>query len=226
MEPLSLPPLPEETFSELLAFGGIAEEQKRRMRLDAERLLKDAASFIAQLYEHLSRFPATAKVLGWEGRVREEELYLRRAIFGSWMARTIGVDTSKEFAHLLYRTGQVHAGHGEKRRHIPPGFVEVSYGVVQRYFAERSQEPGLWALYLSAQEEVMRQGYESARALQEGSILVRFEALGLARPHAWPVEVALGEGTVGEAFQKVLVYFPSLREVALEAFPQEEEREG
>lgn len=226
MEGLSLPPLPEETFAELLRFAGLGEEEKRRMRLDAERLLEGAAPFIAQVYDHLSRFPPTARALGWEGRVPEEELYLRRAVFGAWMARTIGVDTSSEFARFLYRTGQVHAGHGEKRRHIPPEFVGVSYGLVERYFAERSENPGLWAAYLSAQEEVMRRGYDSARALQEGAFQIRFEALGLAHPHARPVEVGLSLGTVKEAFAKVLVYFPSLREVALEALPAEEEEKG
>ncbi len=91
---LELPRLPEETFAELLAFGGLDEKARRAMRLEAERLLEGAAAFMAGVYDHLSRHPGTAKTLGWEGRVPEEELYVRRAFFGTWLARTIGVDTS------------------------------------------------------------------------------------------------------------------------------------
>ena len=116
---LELPPLPEETFAELLAFGGLDEKAKRAMRLEAERLLEGAAAFVAGVYDHLSRHPGTAKALGWEGRVPEEELYVRRAFFGAWLARTIGVDTSAEFAREVYRAGLWHGGLGPKRAHIP-----------------------------------------------------------------------------------------------------------
>ncbi len=109
---LDLPPLPEEVFRDLLAFGGLREEDKRAMRLDAERLLEGAASFVAGVYDHLSRHPGTARALGWEGRVPEEELYLRRAFFSAWLARTLGVDTSAEFAREVYRAGLWHGGLG------------------------------------------------------------------------------------------------------------------
>lgn len=89
------------------------------MRLDAERLLAEAASFVAGVYDHLSRHPSTAKALGWEGRVPEEELYLRRAFFAAWLARTLGVDTSREFAREVYRAGLWHGGLGPKRARIP-----------------------------------------------------------------------------------------------------------
>src|SRR2546426_1152619 len=96
---LDLPPPPEEVFADLLAFRGLGEE---------------AASFGAGVYAHLSRHPGTARALGWEGRVPEEELYLRRAFFSAWLARTLGVDTSGEFAREVYRAGLWHGGLGPK----------------------------------------------------------------------------------------------------------------
>jgi molybdopterin converting factor small subunit len=219
---LELPPLPEETFAELLAFGGLDERARRAMRLEAERLLEGAAAFVAGVYDHLSRHPGTAKALGWEGRVPEDELYVRRAFFGAWLARTIGVDTSAEFAREVYRAGLWHGGLGPKRAHIPPEYVGLSFAMVARYVAERVGDVRPWLVYLSAQEEVMRKGYEAAMALKEGGARVRFQALGLAHP-AQPEPLELRAATAGEALAKVLAVNPGLRDVALEGAPGEEE---
>jgi molybdopterin converting factor small subunit len=219
---LELPPLPEETFAELLAFGGLDEKARRAMRLEAERLLEGAAAFVAGVYDHLSRHPGTAKALGWEGRVPEEELYVRRAFFGAWLARTIGVDTSAEFAREVYRAGLWHGGLGPKRARIPPEYVGLSFAMVARYVAERVGDVRPWLVYLSAQEEVMRKGYEAAMALKEGGARVRFQALGLAHP-AQPDPLELRAAMAGEALAKVLAVNPGLRDVALEGVPDEEE---
>jgi hypothetical protein len=219
---LDLPPLPEEAFADLLAFGGLDKETQRAMRLEAERLLEGAAAFVAGVYDHLSRHPGTAKALGWEGRVPEDELYVRRAFFGAWLARTIGVDTSAEFAREVYRAGLWHGGLGPKRAHIPPEYVGLSFAMVARYVAERVGDVRPWLVYLSAQEEVMRKGYEAAMALKEGGARVRFQALGLAHP-AQPDPLELRAATAGEALAKVLAVNRGLRDVALEAVPDEEE---
>ncbi|GGN04421.1 hypothetical protein GCM10007092_18660 [Thermus composti] len=219
---LDLPPLPEEVFRDLLAFGGLGEAEKRAMRLDAERLLAEAASFVAQVYDHLSRHPGTARALGWEGRVPEGELYLRRAFFSAWLARTIGVDTSAEFAREVYRAGLWHGGLGPKRAQIPPEYVGLSFAMVGRYVAERVRDARPWLVYLSAQEEVMRKGFDAALALKEGRMGVRFQALGLARP-AQPEPLSLRAGSVGEALGKVFAVNPALRDIALEPLPSEEE---
>ncbi|GAA6734395.1 hypothetical protein YIM1640_14660 [Thermus oshimai] len=220
---LDLPPLPEEVFRDLLAFGGLSEEVQRGMRLDAERLLEGAAAFVAGVYDHLSRHPGTARALGWEGRVPEEELYLRRAFFSAWLARTIGVDTSSEFAREVYRAGLWHGGLGPKRAHIPPEYVGLSFAMVGRYVAERVRDVRPWLVYLSAQEEVMRKGYEAALALGAGRVAVAFQALGLAHP-AQPGPLAFRvEGGVGEALAKVFAVNPALRDLALEPLFAEEE---
>lgn len=219
---LDLPPLPEEVFADLLAFGGLGEEEKRAMRLEAERLLEGAAAFVARVYDHLSRHPGTARALGWEGRAPEEELYTRRAFFSAWLARTIGVDTSKEFAREVYRAGLWHGGLGPKAAYIPPEYVGLSFAEVGRYVAERVRDVRPWLVYLAAQEEVMRKGFDAALALREGEGTVRFQALGLAQP-ALPRPLALGAGSVGEALFKVFAVNPGLRDLALEALPAEEE---
>ncbi|WP_018112086.1 protoglobin domain-containing protein [Thermus igniterrae] len=219
---LDLPPLPEEVFADLLAFGGLGEEARRAMRLDAERLLEGAAAFVARVYDHLSRHPGTARALGWEGRVPEEELYLRRAFFSAWLARTFGVDTSPEFAREVYRAGLWHGGLGPKAALIPPEYVGLAFAEVGRYVAERVGDVGPWLVYLAAQVEVMRKGFDAALALKEGRARVSFQALGLAYP-ALPKPVALQAGSVGEALGKVFAAHPALRDLALEALPAEEE---
>ncbi len=219
---LDLPPLPEEVFRDLLAFGGLGEAEKRAMRLDAERLLAEAASFVAGVYDHLSRHPGTAKALGWEGRVPEEELYLRRAFFAAWLARTLGVDTSREFAREVYRAGLWHGGLGPKRARIPPEYVGLSFAMVGRYVAERVGDVRPWLVYLSAQEEVMRKGFDAASALREGRAEVGFQAVGLAYP-AQPEPLFLRAESVGEALNKVFAVNPGLRDLALEGVASEEE---
>jgi len=218
---LELPPLPEEVFQDLLAFGGLSEEAKRAMRLDAERLLEGASRFVAEVYERLSRHPGTARALGWEGRVPEEELYLRRAFFAAWFARTLGVDTSAEFAREVYRAGLWHGGLGPKGAYIPPEYVGLSFAQVGRYVAERVGDVRPWLVYLSAQEEVMRKGFDAALALREGEVSVRFQALGLAYP-ALPKPLCLRAANVEEALCKVYAAFPALRDVSLEPLFAEE----
>lgn len=219
---LDLPPLPEEKLADLLAFGGLDEAGQRAMRLDAERLLRDAASFVAEVYDRLSRHPGTARALGWEGRIPEEELYLRRAFFAAWFSRTLGVDTSAQFARELHRAGLWHGGLGPKGAFVPPEYVGLSFALVGRYVAERSTDVRPWMIYLAAQEEVMRQGFEAALSLREGWIGVRLQALGLAHP-ALPRPLALRAGNVGEALYKAFTANPALRDLALESFPGEEE---
>ena len=219
---LALPPLPEERFDRYLAFAGIGEEAKRAMHEDAEALLERAAGWVKQAYDALARFPETAKALGWESRVPEDELRIRRTFFSAWIARTIGVDTSREFARYLHRAGRVHAGYGPERRFVPPEWVALAYAFVLNAFAQvvPGERVGLWAGYLTAQEEVMRAGFEAAQELGRGRKVVRVEALGLARPALpEPIEVRLTGGTLAEALQKAFAFEPALVDQALERRP-------
>jgi len=219
---LELPPFPEEQFSKLLAFAGIDDEAKRQMHLDAEGLLERAADWIKAAYDALSRFPDTARALGWESRVPEDELKIRRTFFSAWMGRTIGVDTSREFARYLHLAGRVHAGYGPERRFVPPEWVSMAYAYVLNAFASvvDPSRIGLWAAYLAAQEEVMRRGFEAGMELKKGRVAVEFEALGIARPALKErLEVRLVHGTLKELLEKVFAFEPALADLALEAEP-------
>ncbi len=225
-----LPPLPEHQMREELAFVGIDEAAKRQMYLDGEPLLRHAAEWVAAAYDHLSRFAPTAKALGWEGRIPEDELYLRRTFFSGWMGRTIGVDTSDEFARYLFHAGRVHAGYGPDRRFVPPEWVSLSLTLVLRMFSTvvPAERLGLWSSYLGVQQEVMRAGFDAAMELEKGRTVIKVDALGLARPALpEPLEVRLPQGaTVLDAVLKVFAFRPELRDVALEPVQDAEEHAG
>lgn len=222
-----LPAAPEAAFGRYLAFVGLDARAKRHMREDTEALLERSTSWVRRVYQHLSDFDETRAVLGWQGRLSEEQLRVRRQFFGGWLARTIGVDTSAEFARELYRTGQVHAGHGPERRHVPEDYVGLAFGLVLGFFAEvvPASRLGFWQGYLAAQQEVMRNGFHSALVLGAGSLEVDLEALGLAY-EALPerLGVHLETGLLCEAVEKALVYLPALREVGLEPVPSTHEQ--
>jgi len=225
-----LPPTPEAMMREQLAFVGLDEAAKRQMYLDGEPLLANAADWVAAAYDHLSRFAPTAKALGWEGRIPEDELYLRRTFFSGWIGRTIGVDTSDEFARYLFHAGRVHAGYGPDRRFVPPEWVSLSLTLILRMFSAvvPAERLGLWASYLGVQQEVMRAGFDAAVDLEKGRTLIKVDALGLARPALpEPLEVRLPQGgTVLEAVRKVFAFRPELRDIALEPVQDAEEHAG
>ncbi len=228
-EILDLPQLPETQMREQLAFVGLNEAAKREMYLDGEPLLAHAADWVAAAYDHLSRYAPTAKALGWEGRIPEDELYLRRTFFSGWIGRTIGVDTSDEFARYLFHAGRVHAGYGPGRHFVPPEWVSLSLSLILRMFSSvvPAERLGLWSGYLAVQQEMMRLGYDAAVALERGRAAVRVNALGLALPALpEPLTVRVDGGTVREALEKTFAFRPELRDIALEPVLDAEEHAG
>lgn len=228
-EILDLPQLPETQMREQLAFVGLNEEAKRQMYLDGEPLLRHAADWVAAAYDHLSRYAPTAKALGWEGRIPEDELYLRRTFFSGWIGRTIGVDTSDEFARYLFHAGRVHAGYGPGRHFVPPEWVSLSLSLILRMFSSvvPAERLGLWSGYLAVQQEIMRLGYDAAVSLERGRAAVRVNALGLALPALpEPLTVRIDGGTVREALEKTFAFRPELRDIALEPVLDAEEHAG
>ncbi len=228
-EILDLPQLPETQMREQLAFVGLNEAAKRELYLDGEPLLRHAADWVAAAYDHLSRYAPTAKALGWEGRIPEDELYLRRTFFSGWIGRTIGVDTSDEFARYLFHAGRVHAGYGPGRHFVPPEWVSLSLSLILRMFSSvvPAERLGLWSGYLAVQQEIMRLGYDAAVALERGRAAVRVNALGLALPALpEPLTVRVDGGTVREALEKTFAFRPELRDIALEPVLDAEEHAG
>ena len=221
-----LPLLPEERFYRLLEFAGLGEAEARTMRLDAERLLDDAADWVRQAYDALARYPDTAKALGWETHVLESSLYLRRAFFSAWLARTIGVDTSKDFARYLHHAGRVHAGFGPEAREVPEEWVGMAFAFILGKFSEKvaPERLPLWGAYLKAQEGVMLRGQALAEDLKKGAVPVRFSVMGVARRH-WktPIDLRLEEATLLRLVEKVFAFAPELVDAALEPVPAAEE---
>jgi len=228
-EIIDLPEPPEVQMKEQLAFVGLNEDAKRQMYLDGEPLLRHAADWVAAAYDHLSRYAPTAKALGWEGRIPEDDLYLRRTFFSGWIGRTIGVDTSDEFARYLFHAGRVHAGYGPGKHFVPPEWVSLSLSLILRMFSSvvPAERLGLWSGYLAVQQEIMRLGYDASVALDHGRAAVRINALGLALPALpEPVEVRINSGTVREALEKIFAFRPELRDIALEPVLDAEEHAG
>jgi hypothetical protein len=76
---------------------------------------------VADTYAYLARVPETAAILGWEDHIDPVFLKERRRFFTIWLARTLGLDTSDEFACYLFRAGTFHAGHGRGTSMSRPG---------------------------------------------------------------------------------------------------------
>ncbi|MCP4167989.1 MAG: hypothetical protein GY759_19130 [Chloroflexi bacterium] len=227
-----LEPDPFETWRRLQAFLGLDDEKViRAMRRTSETLLRDAAQFVVDTYNYLSQFDETAAVLGWEHGMDEKHLAERRQFFSTWIARTIGVDLSEEFADYLYQAGKIHAGHGPRQIHTPDLWVMGSVAVVQSYFARRIIEDGHdpqlaaaaiggWNSYLMLQARQMLAGYQVAVALDEGSVKINVRLYGqlrdLINAGKIPVHVHTG-ATIHDALRKVFNYYPPLRRELLQA---------
>jgi hypothetical protein len=144
---------------------------------------------VQQTYEYLRSVPETAAVLGWDQSVDPAHLEERRRFFTVWLARTLGMDTSEEFALYLFRAGQLHAGHGPRRIHTPAQYVTGSIGLVEAAFARYLAEAGLpgdvlgaalgaWSKYLSAQLNQMMLGYRVAREARSGALAINCTVFG------------------------------------------------
>jgi len=113
-------PSPEDRWREMLRFMGWNEETRRAAARSVEILFRRGHELVVQTYEYLRSVPETAAILGWEENVDEAHLEERRRFFTVWLARTLGMDTSDEFACYLFRAGKYHAGHGPRHIHTPP----------------------------------------------------------------------------------------------------------
>jgi len=185
-------PDPDEMWQRMIAFMVLDAGTVRAMQHTSEVLLAAAADFVVGTYNFLAHFEETAAVLGWEQKMDEEHLRERRQFFATWMARTIGVDFSDEFAAYLFRSGLWHAGHGPRGIHTPDMWVIGSIGHVQAHFARcitaqfddpdlASKAIGGWNKYLNLQLWQMLAGYRVALAVDDGPIAVEVRLFGRLR---------------------------------------------
>ena len=225
-----LAPAPEEEWKQLLRFANLTPQDKVAMANSAEVLLQRSHEFVVGTYDYLRDTPETAAVLGWEKGVDEAHLQERRQFFAIWLSRTIGLDTSDEFAQYLFRAGKLHAGHGPRRIHTPGKFIFGSIGLVLATFARYMQEANLsgaviagamagWSKYLLAQLHMMQIGYEAARELENGRFPINVSLYGRLRRIADCQELSIWadeNAQTGDIMTKFFNYLPQTRPEALE----------
>ncbi len=221
---------PEARWQKMLRFVGWDDQTREDASRSLEILLQRARELVVTTYDYLRSVPETAAILGWEEDVDEAHLEERRRFFSLWLARVLGLDTSDEFAHYLFRAGQIHAGHGPRRIHVPPEYVIGAIGLVQVAFARFMAEAGLeaavlaaaqaaWARYLQVQLDMMLFGYQVAREVERGEVAVQVELYGRLREVVGRTAFSLRveqDSPVAEALRKFFNYFPKARQEALE----------
>jgi molybdopterin converting factor small subunit len=176
-------------------------------------------------YDYLLQHHETAAILGWERHVDEEHLVERRRFFTVWLARTLGLDLSPEFARYLYRAGQLHAAHGPRQTHVPELYVTAAISLVNATFArflseEMPGDPQIpaalagWNKMLSMHLHMMISGYHAALALDSGDFAVKVSLFGRMRTitGAQKLDMHLSDGArIDTALQKFFNYFPHAR---------------
>ncbi len=230
LELTDLTPTPEEEWQRLLRFVGWSEADRVAASRSVEVLFRRGPELVVGTYDYLRRVPETAAILGWEQGVDEAHLEERRRFFTVWLARTLGLDSSDEFARYLFRAGKYHAGHGPRHIHTPPEYVTASIGLVlaafTRYMAEAplagdviAEAMAAWSKYLTVQLNQMLLGYQVARALEKGAFPVRLKVFGRLRPllGTQEIEVRAEAGAhVDDVLRKFLNCFPEARPEALD----------
>lgn len=238
LELRNLGPEPHERWRRLLRFVGWSDDDVAAASRSIEVLFRRGPELVVQTYDYLRGVPETAAILGWEQGVDEAHLEERRRFFTVWLARTLGLDTSDEFAYYLFRAGKYHAGHGPRRIHTPAEYVIGSIGLVQASFARYMSEAGLpaavvagamaaWGRYLAVQLDQMLLGYRVAKELEAGSFFLRCSLYGRLRPLLETQEIQVGAqdgSSIADVLRKVFDYYPQARSEALDRIWNSEER--
>jgi molybdopterin converting factor small subunit len=228
---------PQEEWKRMLRFADLGQDDWAAMSATVEVLLQHSTELVVGTYDYLRSVPETAAILGWEDEVDEEHLEERRRFFSIWLARTLGLDTSDEFANYLFRAGKYHAGQGPRQIHTPTAYVTVSIGLVLASFARymaNAHLPGEvtanamagWTKYLSVQLNQMLQGYRIAQEMTMGELPIRFSLYGRLRPIVGQAEIMVNApkgATVADLLRKFFNYYPQARSEALERTWQTEE---
>jgi molybdopterin converting factor small subunit len=226
-----LPLDPRDEWRRLLAFVGWSDSDRRAATLSVECLLGRSRELVTATYDHLISVPETAAILSGPGTTTAEHLTERRAFLSVWLARTLGLDTSDEFALYLYRAGLLHAGLGPRRAQVPPGYLTATVGLVLAAFARFMAEEGIspavmgpalaaWNRFLGVQLHTMLSGYHAAAALRSSPLDVRCTAYGRLRPLLSGRSVDLGmmpESAVRDALRILFRAHPAVRAEVLDA---------
>ena len=220
-----LDPTPEEEWHRMRRFLGIGPVDIEAMLETVEILFRRGHELVVGNYDYLLQNHETAAILGWERGADPAHLAERRRFFTVWLARTLGFDFSDDFARYLFRAGQLHAGHGPRRAHVPELYVTGAVSLVNATFAGFLAEemPGAtvvpaalagWNKVLSLHLQMMISGYHSARVLDSGDFSVKVSLFGRMRTVTGRqnLTVHLPAGARLEAvLQKFFNYLPQAR---------------
>ena len=233
-----LSPDPVEEWQRMLKFCNLGAAKQQAMERSVEPLMKRSTELVVNTYDYLRTVPETATILGWEDKVDEEHLEERRRFFTIWLARTLGLDTSDEFANYLFRAGQYHAGHGPRTIHTPPAYVTISIGMVLAAFANFMKDAQLpaevialamagWSKYLSVQLNQMLMGYAIALDFSTGEFDTRVTLFGRMRPLIGKTELTIplpARANIHDLLKKFFDYYPQARPVVLDRVWQSHEK--
>lgn len=220
-----LAPTPEEDWHRLRVFLGLSQAEREAMLETVEVLFRRGHELVVDNYDYLLSNHETATILGWEQGADPAHLAERRRFFTVWLARTLGLDFSHDFAHYLFRAGQLHAGHGPRRTHVPELYVTGAISLVHATFARFLTEemPGStivptalagWNKTLSLHLQMMLSGYRTARALDAGDFVVKVALFGKMRTLTGrpEMQIQLSVGARAETIlQKFFNYYPQAR---------------
>ncbi|HXV43801.1 MAG TPA: protoglobin domain-containing protein [Anaerolineae bacterium] len=224
-ELIGLAPIPEEEWRRLREFLGLSQTDFEAMLATVETLFKRGHELVVGNYEYLLKNHDTAAILGWEQGADPAHLAERRRFFTVWLARTLGLDFSDDFARYLFRAGQLHAGHGPRQAHVPELYVIGAISLVMATFAQFLAEdmPGStlvptalagWNKVLSLHLHMMLAGYRAARALDSGDFSVKVSLFGKMRTvtgrHELGIHLPAG-ARMETVLQKFFNYFPHAR---------------
>lgn len=220
-----LRPSPEEEWERMRSFLGFKEEDIQAMLETAEPLFRRGCELVVNNYDYLLKNHETAAILGWDHGVDPEHLSERRRFFTVWLARTLGLDMSHEFAFYLFDAGRKHAGHGPRQIHVPEVYVTGAISLVNNTFARFLSEemPGStlvpsalagWNKYLSMHLHMMLMGYQSAVEIDRGDFPLDVFFYGRLRQLTGATQMVINfsPGTrVKDVIKSLLNYYPQIR---------------
>ena len=220
-----LPATPEDEWDRLRDFLALDQPDISAMLSTIEPLFRRGHELVVGNYDYLLAHHETAAILGWDSGADETHLAERRRFFTVWLARTLGLDFSHDFARYLFRAGQIHAAHGPRRVHVPERYVTGAISLVQATFArflteEMAGQPQVpaalagWNKVLTLHLHMMLQGYQAAKLWDTGNETVTVSLFGKLRSltgrESRPMHVDAGS-QMQHVLHKFFTYYPHLR---------------
>lgn len=128
--------------SEIMAFTGLDDADVTVIRHTAPVVLKHERALTEALYDHLLKFPATARFFVKEdGTPDTQRLERRKHSLGRWLRETAEVSMTHDFTYYLLSVSLAHShrqyGPGGK---VPPQFMVGAISLAQTALARIFQQ--------------------------------------------------------------------------------------